>query len=77
MKLLTKKMNVLKKPQKFSQNILSLMNPQTSDRSLNKTNAKLLVISISCYRERKKSSLETDKAMCKKNCQNCDYKRSY
>ena len=38
-----------------------------SDRILNKTNSKLLVFFISCYRERKKPSLETDEAVRKKN----------
>ena len=37
------------------------------DKILNKTNSKFLVISISCYCQRKKSSLETDEAVCKIN----------
>ena len=44
------------------------MNPRNFHRSLNETNAKLLVISTSGYREEKKSSLEADKAVFEKNC---------
>ena len=71
-----KKTKRFQKKQKLSQKYFKFNESPNSNKSLNKTNAKLLVISISRYRE-KKSFFEADKVVCEKHCEIAIEKKAY